>query len=512
MKGGSFLRWYGNQEYVINYGQNGTELKAWADPLYGNSGWSRIIKSPDFYFRRGVTYSYLTAGAFSARLSPGGFIFDVAGSSLFPDDIPLVLALLNSTFAQFALKLINPTVNFQVGDLARLPVPKHSSSRLRELVEQAIELARKDSEEDETTYDFLSPPAWPGGIEHVTAGHRQLEAVENEIDEEVYRLYEISAADRKAIEEELAATPLAETDSGEEEAEASEESAEAAAASLTVEELAQRWVSYAVGIALGRFHRPGLEPLADADGLMVVERDHPDDLAQRVIAILAAVHNETEAARIVRTAAGANGELRDTLARYLLGPFFKAHVKRYRKRPVYWLLQSPRQKYSVYLFHERATDQTLALMQGKRYLGGRIFQLKQQLEEANRREAASEGREKARWRRQAQDLAEELADLEEFDKAITATNREPIVDAQGRPAAARWAPEFDDGVLLNAAPLYRLTPAWKKADAKLDLCKAWTALKEGEYPWAKTAMRYWPRETLAACQENRSYRIAHGLE
>ncbi len=126
----------------INYGRNGRELKAWADPLYGNSGWSRIIKSPDFYFRRGVTYSYLTAGEFSARLSPGGFIFDVAGSSLFPDDIPLVLALLNSTFAQFALKLINPTVNFQVGDLARLPVPKQSSTTLRDLVDRGVAFAR----------------------------------------------------------------------------------------------------------------------------------------------------------------------------------------------------------------------------------------------------------------------------------------------------------------------------------------------------------------------------------
>ena len=65
---------------------------------------------------------------------------------------------------------------------------------------------------------------------------------------------------------------------------------------------------------------------------------------------------------------------------------------------------------------------------------------------------------------------------------------------------------------LQPAALYRLTPAWKKADTKLDLKKAWDALAQGEYPWAKTAMRYWPRETLAACKNNKSYRIAHGLE
>ncbi len=522
MKGGSFKRWYGNQEYILQMLSAGRALSVFLESKRDK------IRGMDVIFRRGVTWTDLTAGKFSARLSPGGFIFDVSGSSIFPDDIPLVLGLMNSTFAQFALKLINPTVHVQVGDLARLPVPQHSSGRLRQLVEQAIELARTDSEEDETTYDFIAPPAWPDGPQRVTARHRQLEAVEKGIDEEVYRLYEISPEDRKAIEEELAAGPVAEDNDAENGDEPGEEAEDGQETSITEEELAQRWVSYAVGLALGRF-APGepeglgrgefspevasrLKELIDPDGVMVLQRDHPDDLAARVIEILTVIHGEREAARLIQTALGGNGELRGRLETYLLGPFFRAHVKLYRKRPIYWLLQSPKQFFSIYLFHERATDQTLALIQGKRYLGGRIFQVRQKLEEANRREASSEGREKARWRKLAQDLAEELADLEAFDKAIQETNNEPIINAQGRPGTARWVPELDDGVLLNAAPLYRLTPAWKKADAKLDLSKAWKALKEGEYPWAKTAMRYWPRETLAACKENRSYRIAHGLE
>jgi len=510
MKGGSFRRWYGNQEYCVNWALDGAQIRCFGEE--GGKVASRA-QNTDFYFRRGVTYSYLTAGAFSARLSPGGFIFDVAGSSLFPTDIPLILALLNSTFAQFALKLINPTVNFQIGDLARLPVPNRSSETLHDLVTQAVALARVDSVEDETTYDFIAPPAWPDGIDRVTERHQHLAAIEKEIDEEVYRLYEISPEDRRAIEEELAASPESGDNSEEDEAKGAEDEADAAdAASLTQGELAQRWVSYAVGIATGRFDHPRLEALAGADGLMVVQRDHPDDLAARVLAILAVIHGDREAGHIIRIVIGGNGDLRDTLAGYMLGPFFKAHAQRYRKRPVYWLLQSPKQNYSVYLFQEQATDQTLAMLQGARYLGGRIFQLKQQLEDANRQETAAEGREKAKWRKHAQDLAEELADLEAFDQAITATNSEPILDSEGKTVTARWVPEFDDGVLLNAAPLYRLTPAWKRADAKLDLSKAWKTLKDGEYPWAKTAMRYWPRETLKACKDNKSYRIAHGLE
>jgi len=216
MKGGSFRRWYGNQEYVVNYEQLGREMIVGREC---NTVPGFRHDNPDYYFRRGVTYSYLTSGNFSARLSPGGFIFDVAGSSLFPDDIPLVLAVLNSRFALYALRLINPTVNFQVGDLARLPVPKVSSESLRKLVEEAIALAKADSEEDETTWDFIAPPDWPDGIEKVAERHAQLAEIERQIDEEVYRLYGISEEDRRAIEEELSDSLLKVSDNQGEEIE-----------------------------------------------------------------------------------------------------------------------------------------------------------------------------------------------------------------------------------------------------------------------------------------------------
>ena len=125
MKGGTFRRWYGNQQYVVNFWNAGLELKEEQIQKYpyidGNTGW--IVPNEELYFRCGVTWSDLTSGRFSARFSPGGFIFDVKGSSAFPDDIPRILALLNSSFADYALNLLNPTVSFQVGDLARLLDP-----------------------------------------------------------------------------------------------------------------------------------------------------------------------------------------------------------------------------------------------------------------------------------------------------------------------------------------------------------------------------------------------------
>ena len=122
---------------------------------------------------------------------------------LFPENIPLILAVLNSQFAQYALKLLNPTVNFQVGDLARLPVPTESSEILENLVGRAIALAKADSAEDETTYDFTAPLPWEGGLEKATDRAAKLAEIERQIDEEVYRLYGISDEDRAAIEAEL---------------------------------------------------------------------------------------------------------------------------------------------------------------------------------------------------------------------------------------------------------------------------------------------------------------------
>jgi hypothetical protein len=427
---------------------------------------------------------------------------------VFPDNPKLILALLNSRFARYILQTINPTVNFQVGDLKRLPIPRLASPSLLASTDCAIEMARADSEEDETTYIFREPPNWPGGVTTVTARHRNLDALERDINTEVYRLYEISSDDRRCIEEELetAVTEAASVEGP------GDDEAEAEVSSLSIEELAQRWVSYAVGIALGRFTHAKWESQPDACGLMIVQLDHPDDLSQRIIDILTAVFSVAEAPRIIRTAIGGTGDLRGDLASYLLGPFFKSHIVRYRKRPVYWLLQSPKLRFGVYVFHERASDQTLAMVQGNRFLGGRVFQVQQQLNLAKQKELTADSRAKAQWKQQAGDAAEELSDLEAFGKAIDETNSECVLGEDGQTAVARWVPQFDDGVLLNAAPLYRLTPAWKRADPKLDLSKVWKALKDGEFPWAKTAMRYWPCETLAACKDNKSYRIAHGLE
>ena len=497
MKGGSFRRWYGNQEYTINWEKDGEELRS-LSPI-------SVIRNPNFYYCRGITYSFLTSARFNARISPGGFIFDVAGSSLFPEDVPLVLAVMNSSFAAYALKLINPTVNFQVGDLARLPIPTESSKQLENLVDRAISLAMKASSEDETTFDFIAPP-WTGSLNDTTTKlflrDGALADVEKDIDEEVYRLYGISDEDRVAIESELA-EPAAEGEEAKEKEPYIDE-----------EELARRWISYAMGIIMGRFSpdisgalgqgrfsqpvAAELRSLTDCDGVATLDEGHQDDLAAKVWRALEVALGEDGATEVVEAALGYDNP-EEMLRRYLEKDFWKRHLQQYRKRPVYWLLQSPGKSFSVYVFHERATRDTLPLILGTRYVTGKINQLKNRMDEVRTDMKSAEGRAKKLLEKDLEDLETNLLDLEAFEAAI----RRVLEQKDERGETVGWAPEIDDGVILNLAPLRELMSSWKEPE------KFWQELDEGKYDWSYTAMRYWPDRVLEKCKKNKSYAIAH---
>jgi len=403
-----------------------------------------------------------------------------------------------------------------VGDLARLPVPTVASDTIHALVNQAIHLARADNEEGETTYDFVAPPAWDGGMEALWHRKADLSRVESEIDEEVYRLYGIGSEDRAAIEQELREPTVGEADEepGTGATSADEAEDDAVGEGLDRTALARRWVSYAVGVALGRFE-PGIEgalgrgtfseetaaalrALAYPEGLAVVETAYPDSLATRMAQALEVMLGEAAAGEVVTLATGGKA-----LVDYLKGEFFKAHVQQYRKRPVYWLLQSPKKQYSFYAFHEKMTPDTLHLLRGTAYLGAAINAARSQQADLHTALATMpQGPGRKKLERDLETSGVLLADLEAFDRNLAAVTSR----ANERGEIVGWRPEIDDGVLLNLAPLRTLMPSWAAEPRK-----AWESLAQGEYDWAHTAMRYWSDRVTAQCRSNKSYAIAHGL-
>lgn len=483
MKGGEARRWYGNQEWVVAFDQAHFRILSEC----GNK-----LPSRDYYFKQGVTWTEISSGRFCCRLSPGGFIFDAKGSTCFTDHPLHVLPILSSRFADYCFQLLNPTVSVQAGDIARLPVPARIPSDLEAKASSAVALMRSLASQDEATYDFVAP-CWESSaarsLERLQKTAADMQVLEREVDLLVYELYGLSESDRISIESEVGEAP-----------------------SLSLSEptaLAAAWISYAIGTVLGRFEigKSGglgcgdfpaatvnaIRALIDPDGIMPCDDGHPQDIAARALKCLSLMLGDAEARDVIRTATGETGDsteaLRGWLDRFTGSPdksFWKYHSQLYRKRPVYWPLQSPRKKYTVWVFHEKFDNNTLFTV--RNLVEERLRLLERKI--TDMRPAAANNRGVARDMDKLVDMAD---DLREFSKRI-----KEITDRG-------YTPHIDDGVLLNAAPLHPLLPSWP------DTKTAWDELEDEQYEWAQQAMEYWPARVKAACQTNKSFAIAHGL-
>lgn len=158
-KGGEYRKWYGNNEYIVNWENDGLEIRSF-------KGANGKIKSHnynlEYIFRPAITWNALTSGIFSSRFSEDGFIFDNAGSSMFTtnkDELFYLQGLLATPVVQKMLGFINPTLNFQPGTLASLPVRNISDKTTVILeVKETIQLSKNDWDSFECSWNFLRHP------------------------------------------------------------------------------------------------------------------------------------------------------------------------------------------------------------------------------------------------------------------------------------------------------------------------------------------------------------------
>ena len=158
-KGGNFRRWYGNQEYIVNFYEFGAEISQYRI----QSGQSASFPGQDFYFHDSMSWSLVGSEKFGIRYYPTGFVFDIAGSSIFPNcenKLGYFLGFLASEVARSCLKLINPTVNFQAGDIRKLPLiyDEHNFEKTSKMSWENIALSRQDWDAYETSWDFKRNP------------------------------------------------------------------------------------------------------------------------------------------------------------------------------------------------------------------------------------------------------------------------------------------------------------------------------------------------------------------
>lgn len=159
-KGGSFRRWYGNFDRVVNWEYDGREVKEYAVIRNHGKHWSRYIQNIENMCREGVSWSDIASTRFACRYLPEGFICDVKGSSTYPADEKrtYILAFLNSCVAIYYLQMLNPTTTFQVGNIGSLPFIFKQELSVSKLADKNIEQSKSDWDSYETSWDFKRNP------------------------------------------------------------------------------------------------------------------------------------------------------------------------------------------------------------------------------------------------------------------------------------------------------------------------------------------------------------------
>ena len=160
-KGGDFRRWYGNRNYVVNWLNDGEEMKAFICERYKTTSYSKEIRSEKDYFKSYISYSALTIGKFSARFIPQGSLFDSGGSCIVASEhYEGQLAILNSIIGQMFLDITNTTINYQPGDIGGIPIYKEimEDNSIKAFAKDAINLSKIDWDSYETSWDFRLNP------------------------------------------------------------------------------------------------------------------------------------------------------------------------------------------------------------------------------------------------------------------------------------------------------------------------------------------------------------------
>lgn len=450
-KGGQFRKWYGNHELFVEYKNAGYNIKNNIDSETGR------IRSHnyngEYAFREGFTWSALTAGSFSARYSPKGFLFDSKGAKGFSTIPKATLALLNSVVASEYLKILSPTLDFKVGDILEIPHAKVLlANKDLDLANDCIKLSRYDWDSYETSWDFASQPLLNLDYHQPTlkATYQEIRAHWREMTLEMQRLEEENNRifiEAYGLQDELTPeVPLNEitltcnphyrygNDKSEEELEA-----------LLLADTMRELVSYAVGCMFGRYalDKPGLilanqgetiedylkrvpEPSFPADDdnvIPMLDGDwFTDDIAERFRKFLrVAFGNEhyEDNLRFVEQALNVKGKRNYSIRDYFLGEFYTDHVKRYKKRPIYWLFSSPKGSFNALIYMHRYRPDTVSVVLNDylREFRTKLTSHKNHLEAVSISASSSQG-EKTKALKEIEKITRMIAEMEEYEREV----------------------------------------------------------------------------------------------
>jgi len=481
-KGGDFRKWYGNQEFVVNWKNDGSEIRNFTD----DKGKQRSRpQNTEYYFRSSVSWSDITSSTTGFRYFPEGFIFDVTGMSTFKINIELkeILCFSSLSFINWVSKIINPTFHFQVGDFVKLPYVEYSLKN-SERSNSAILISQSDWDTFETSWNFQKNHLtvdrvsdgearqysvasiytdWKIQNSASIAEMQRLEQENNRLFIEAYSLQDELSSDVPPEQITLTINPKYRY--------GGKLSDQALAERFQSDTLAEL-ISYAIGCMLGRYSldqqglvyaRAGNEGFtelvqqdsyktfpADDDGIIPLTDQEwfADDATLRFREFVRVVWGEdnlhtnlnfiAESLCLYAIKSKSSETNLDTIRRYLSSQFYKDHLKTYKKRPIYWLFSSGKQKaFECLVYLHRYNESTLSRMRTEYVtpLLGKYEASTMVLEK--QMQGASTTAESNRFKKSLTALEKKQTELSKFD------------DKLKHYADMRISLDLDDGVKVN---------------------------------------------------------------
>jgi hypothetical protein len=455
-KGGQPRKWYGNNDFVLSYDRHSyRDLRE-----SGNR-----CPSEEYYFRPCITWSDVTSGPFCVRYMPRGSVFSSVGNTLYPlneDEFPFLALGLSAKVSSKALEVINPSLHANPGDVARIPFNRAGDA---ESFGTLYRLAKSDWDAYETSWDFTTLPLlspdhrgetlevtyarlrthWQG----MTDEMRALEEENNRIFIDAYGLQDELTPEVPIEEITLTCNPAYRY--GVKATEAERETR------LRAETMAE-FLSYAVGCMFGRYSldAPGLilanqgETLAnylarvpsaiflpDKDNVLpVLDADwFADDIVDRFRKFLRVTFGDAHFRENLAFIEAQIGDIR----KYFTKGFYDDHVKRYKKRPIYWMFSSPRGSFQALIYMHRYRPDTVSVLLND-YLREFIRKLEAErarLEKVSDDPAATQT-QRTKALKDVGVIAKQLAELEEWEREVIF----PL-------AQAKIEIDLDDGVKRN---------------------------------------------------------------
>ncbi|CAB4122517.1 hypothetical protein UFOVP31_35 [uncultured Caudovirales phage] len=513
-KGGSFSRFYSDMPVVVNWENDGAEIKNNLNEKGGirSNVWMLRDTAANYFLQPGLTWP-LRGITFSSQVVPKDCVFSVAGKMAFAPahELETWLAIFNSRAFDYLVRLFAGKVGgvqYEVGLIGGIPVAAMSGDQtlqLSKLARRGWSIKRTLASTEEKSHAFLLPAALRSRICDFDpkAMEEELANIQAKIDDIAFSIYGFSDSDRAAAlgvqilpaSEDLTDI-FGDDDLGEE-------------TELAVHPTGGL-LSWAVGVAFGRFDwrlatgersappepepfdplsakssgmlPESAEPFHVHAGIQVDDQGHPHDLAHLAEEVL----NRVEVS------------VPDDVRRWLRKDFFAFHLQRYsksrRKAPIYWPLATVSGSYTLWIYYPNLNNQTLFTAVNDFLDGpnGKLTQISREGAEF-RMKGSGRSRDEEKQYETLQAFEQELTDLRDTLLKIAPT----------------YQPNHDDGVQITAAPLW---PLFRHKPWQKSIKDTWVNLEKGDYDWAHLAMAYWPERVREKCKTDKSLAIAHGLE